>query len=82
MRSFDLKLMIEEYEGFSPRGAMQRRVVHRTGCFPWSAFGFRLSAFGFWLSAFGFRLSVFGFQLSACGRSYRFMTITNFNDEI
>ena len=71
MRSVDLKLMIEEYEGFSPRGAMQRRV-HRTGYFSCSAFGFRLSAFGFRLSAFGisafgFRLSAFGFQLSAFG---------------
>ena len=46
MRSFDLKLiMIEKYDGFSPRVAMQRRV-HRTGCL---VFGFRLFGFlAFW----------------------------------
>jgi hypothetical protein len=76
MRSFDLKLMIEEYKEFSPRGAMQRRL-HSTGCF--SLFGFRLSAFGFRRLAFGFSaLQLFGFPAfrEADGKSLPVSAVT------
>ena len=69
MQSFDLKLMIEDYEGFSPRGARDTttkdasyRMFLLVG-FQLSAFGFRLSAFSFQLSAFSFRPSAFGVWL-------------------
>ena len=56
MRSFDLKLMIREYEGLLPRGAMQRCVVESFACL---AFSLRLWALGSAFSFSAFRL--FGF---------------------